>query len=256
MSNPVAPSDGPVAVTGSGGYIGSHIVLDLVRSGYTVRACVRDAGNLANTAHLAAMNRVGPGTVTLHSCDMTVGGAYDAVFTGCAAVFHAAAEMGNLQGSTPQKVYDGGLVATRLVIDSVKKAGYREAAGLYELLRGRGPSGPRRPRVHRRLLGRHEPGKSPRRVRMEHGYRRPQPRGRLRNDQGRNGTVRIRPRRQARLRGVWRLPLPCHRPPACGFPSTSLGLANAHRRHARGGTDTRACSGTSSMSGTWRGRSA
>ncbi|MYA17521.1 MAG: NAD-dependent epimerase/dehydratase family protein, partial [Gammaproteobacteria bacterium] len=123
MSNPVSPSDGPVAVTGSGGYIGSHIVLDLVRSGYTVRACVRDAGNLANTAHLAAMNRIGPGTVTLHSCDMTVPGAYDEAFAGCSAVFHAAAEMGNLQGSTPQKVYDGGLVATRGVVDSVKTAG-------------------------------------------------------------------------------------------------------------------------------------
>ena len=123
MSNPVGPSDGPVAVTGSAGYIGAHLVLDLVREGYTVRACVRDATNLANTAHLASMNRIGPGSVTLHSCDMTVPGAYDGVFAGCAAVFHAAAEMGNLQGSTPQKVYDGGLLATRMVIDSVKKAG-------------------------------------------------------------------------------------------------------------------------------------
>ncbi|MCY4058911.1 MAG: NAD-dependent epimerase/dehydratase family protein [Gammaproteobacteria bacterium] len=123
MPNNIRPEDGPVAVTGSAGYIGSHLVLDLVRSGYQVRACVRDATNLANTAHLAAMNRIGPGTVTLHSCDMTLPGVYDDVFAGCSAVFHAAAEMGNLQGSTPQKVYDGGLVATEMVIDSIKKAG-------------------------------------------------------------------------------------------------------------------------------------
>jgi nucleoside-diphosphate-sugar epimerase len=35
MSNlqPVGPGDGPVAVTGSGGYIGSHIVLNLIQQG-------------------------------------------------------------------------------------------------------------------------------------------------------------------------------------------------------------------------------
>ena len=123
MANPIGPQDGPVAVTGSAGYIGSHIALNLVEHGYTVRACVRDAGNLANTAHLGAMNHVGPGSVTLHTCDLTEAGAYDEAFAGCVGVFHAAAEMGNLQGSTPQKVYDGGLTATRMLLDSVKQAG-------------------------------------------------------------------------------------------------------------------------------------
>ena len=120
---PVSASDGPVAVTGSAGYIGSHIVLTLVKHGYAVRACVRDASNLSNTAHLTAMNQIGPGSVTLHSCDLTVAGAYDEVFAGCSCVFHAAAEMGNLEGSTPLKVYEGGLEATQLVMDSIKKAG-------------------------------------------------------------------------------------------------------------------------------------
>jgi len=123
MSTPLKPSHGPVAVTGSAGYIGSHIVLNLVQHGYDVRACVRDATNLPNTAHLSAMNRIGPGRVTLYSCDMTKPGAYDAVFAGCAGIFHAAAEMGNLEGSTPMKVYEGGLVATRMVMDSIRKAG-------------------------------------------------------------------------------------------------------------------------------------
>ena len=123
MANPINAHDGPVAVTGSAGYIGSHVVLNLVEHGYTVRACVRDAANLGNTAHLAAMNHLGPGSVTLHTSDLTKPGAYDDAFAGCAGVFHAAAEMGNLQGSTPQKVYDGGLTATRMLLDSVNKAG-------------------------------------------------------------------------------------------------------------------------------------
>lgn len=122
-AEPIRPEDGPVAVTGSAGYIGSHIVDTLVRHGYEVRACVRDAANLLNTAHLSAMNSTGPGSVSLHTCDLMQPGAYDDVFRGCVGVFHAAAEMGNLQGSTPQKVYDGGLVATRLLMDSIKQAG-------------------------------------------------------------------------------------------------------------------------------------
>ena len=122
MGEPVTPADGPVAVTGSAGYIGSHIVRVLVEKGYDVRACVRDATNIPNTAHLLAMNLEGPGTVSLHTCDMTRPGAYDEVFKGCSAVFHAAAEMGNLEGSTPQKVYDGGLIATRMLMTSVKQA--------------------------------------------------------------------------------------------------------------------------------------
>ena len=119
----IGPDDGPVAVTGSAGYIGSHIVLNLVRHGYDVRACVRDTTNLPNTAHLSAINSEGPGSVTLHACDMTVPGAYDDAFAGCVGVFHAAAEMGNLEGSTPMKVYEGGLEATKLVMDSIDKAG-------------------------------------------------------------------------------------------------------------------------------------
>ncbi|HBP14633.1 MAG TPA: hypothetical protein DD457_05470, partial [Gammaproteobacteria bacterium] len=52
----VSVADGPIAVTGSSGYIGSWIVQDLVEQGYTVRACVRDATNPDKVDHLLAMN--------------------------------------------------------------------------------------------------------------------------------------------------------------------------------------------------------
>lgn len=123
MTSPLTAASGPVAVTGAAGYIGSHIVANLVRHGYDVRACVRDASNIPNVAHLTAIGRGGPGRVTLWTCDMTQPGAYDAAFRGCAGIFHAAAEMGNLEGSTPLKVYEGGLIATRMLMDSVRKAG-------------------------------------------------------------------------------------------------------------------------------------
>ena len=103
MSDSINATDGPVAVTGSAGYIGSHIVNVLIEKGYEVRACVRDASNIGNTAHLQAMNLSGPGKVSLHSCDMTKPGVYDDVFRDCTAVFHAAAEMGNSQDQLRKK---------------------------------------------------------------------------------------------------------------------------------------------------------
>ena len=157
MADSVSPADGPVTVTGSAGYIGSHIVKALVNKGYQVRACVRDATNIANTAHLLAMNSSGPGRVFLYTCDMNEPNVYDKVFKGCRAVFHAAAEMGNLEGSTPQKVYDGGLLTTRMVMDSVKKSIFSEASDLHKFVRRRRSSLRRRPSVHGKFLGRHEP---------------------------------------------------------------------------------------------------
>ena len=44
-----------VAVTGASGYIGSHVVAELLRRGYRVRAVVRDASNQAKVAHLKAL---------------------------------------------------------------------------------------------------------------------------------------------------------------------------------------------------------
>ena len=38
----VKSSDGPVAVTGASGYVGSHVVVALMKRGYTVHACVTD----------------------------------------------------------------------------------------------------------------------------------------------------------------------------------------------------------------------
>eukprot|EP01047_Picozoa_sp_COSAG01_P117822 COSAG01_NODE_46489_length_399_cov_7.020000_1_plen_57_part_10 len=51
----VSPASGPVAVTGASGFIGSWIVEDCVRQGYTVRACVRDRSNEKKVAHLLAL---------------------------------------------------------------------------------------------------------------------------------------------------------------------------------------------------------
>ena len=59
------PEETVVALTGSSGYIGSHIAEALLAANYTVHALVRDASNKAKTAHLSALGEKHPGTLIL-----------------------------------------------------------------------------------------------------------------------------------------------------------------------------------------------
>jgi len=121
------PDAGPVAVTGASGFIGSHVVKNLVEAGFTVRACVRDASRGDKMAYLLAISEVGPGNVELFSCDLleAAHGVYDQVFAGCAAVFHVAADLGTdpkYGPPTAQMTYDSLLAATAGVLASCERA--------------------------------------------------------------------------------------------------------------------------------------
>lgn len=122
MAN-ISASDGCVAVTGASGYIGSWIVHDLVKAGYTVRACVRDVGNPDKVDHLLAMNDAGQtGSVALCQADLQEPGSYDEPFAGAAGVIHAGAAVG-YNKETPQEVYDGCFTEVEHVVKSVQMSG-------------------------------------------------------------------------------------------------------------------------------------
>ena len=119
----VSPADGPVAVTGASGYVGSWIVRELVEHGYTVRSCVRDPGNSEKVDHLLAMNNLGlPGSNRLFAADLFRRSSYDAAFDGCCAVMHAGAIL-TRSGARPQQVYDGCFTVVENVIESARRAG-------------------------------------------------------------------------------------------------------------------------------------
>ena len=125
MAKPISPADGPVAVTGASGYIGSWIVRDCAEQGYEVRACVRDANAPQKTDHLLALNDAGlRGAVALAQGDLFTPGSYDDAFAGCCAVIHAGAAVG-YNRETPQQVYDGCFTEVRHVLASAKQAGAR-----------------------------------------------------------------------------------------------------------------------------------
>jgi NAD(P)-dependent dehydrogenase (short-subunit alcohol dehydrogenase family) len=119
----ISPADGPIAVTGASGYIGSWIVQDCVEQGYTVRTCVRDASNGYKVDHLLAMNDQGlRGKVELHEGDLFRPGSYDDAFKGCSAVIHTGAPIG-YNHETPQEVYDGCFTEVEHVLASAIKGG-------------------------------------------------------------------------------------------------------------------------------------
>jgi nucleoside-diphosphate-sugar epimerase len=120
----VTPASGPVAVTGASGYVGSHVVIALMKRGYNIRACVTDQNNPDKTAHLLALNNgVYPGRLELVTANLLVEGSYDDAFAGCSAVMHLGTAMGYGGANNPRQVYDGAINGTRNVLNSVKKVG-------------------------------------------------------------------------------------------------------------------------------------
>ncbi|MHA2280528.1 MAG: NAD-dependent epimerase/dehydratase family protein [Promethearchaeota archaeon] len=120
----VTSSDGPVAVTGASGYVGSHVVIALMKRGYTVHACVTELNNPEKTDHLLTLNGGDySGQLKLFSANLLEKGSYDTPFKDCIAVLHAGTPMGYGGANNPRQIYDGALNGTRNVLNSVKKVG-------------------------------------------------------------------------------------------------------------------------------------
>lgn len=82
------PAGSLVAVTGANGYIGSHIVQQLLAKGYRVRAIVRDPTNPTKVAHLRALPHAAE-RLELAKGELSEED-YVRAFAGAAAVIHAA----------------------------------------------------------------------------------------------------------------------------------------------------------------------
>jgi nucleoside-diphosphate-sugar epimerase len=115
--------DGVVLVTGASGFIGSHIVANLLARGRNVRASLRAPNDAERVDHLLALLIGEGGSLEVVKMDLFNPEEVDSAVAGCSDVIHAAAALhvGNID---PQKdVVDPSLIGTQNICDAIDAAG-------------------------------------------------------------------------------------------------------------------------------------
>lgn len=120
--NDAPVTDEPVLVTGASGFIASHIVKQLLASGYRVRGTVRDPAKAAAEGHLTGL----PGAVErleLVQADLLAPHAFDEPADGCEYVIHTASPY-VIDVDDPQRdLVDPAVKGTTSILESCLGAG-------------------------------------------------------------------------------------------------------------------------------------
>ena len=83
--------EGIVVVTGASGYIGGHIVANLLSKGMHVRATVRDKNDPERVDHLKSMEIADGGSIEIVEMDLFDEGSVDSAISGCTDLIHTVA---------------------------------------------------------------------------------------------------------------------------------------------------------------------
>tara|TARA_B100000029_G_scaffold326582_1_gene319039 strand:+ start:5641 stop:6663 length:1023 start_codon:yes stop_codon:yes gene_type:complete len=112
-----------VVVTGASGYIGSHIVSNLLARGEAVRATVRDASDPERVSHLEGLLVGEGGSLEIVEMDLFDAVSVNAAIDGCSDLIHTAASVIVRSRDPQRKIVDPSVIGTRNVVAAVEKAG-------------------------------------------------------------------------------------------------------------------------------------
>src|SRR5471030_3184728 len=89
-------------VTGGSGFVGCHLVAQLLQAGYAVHTTVRSLKAQAKLRPLLQLQTRYPDRLKLFAADLLVPGSFDAAMAGCTVVHHVASPF-----LLPEKIKDG-----------------------------------------------------------------------------------------------------------------------------------------------------
>ena len=112
-----------VVVTGASGYIGSHVVSNLLSKGKNVRATVRDVNDPERVEHLRNLKIEETGSLEIVEMDLFYSKSVDSAMNGATDVIHTAAAV-IVRSKNPQaKIVDPSVIGTKNVISAIEKSG-------------------------------------------------------------------------------------------------------------------------------------
>ena len=112
-----------MTVTGASGYIGSHVVANLLAKGRQVRATVRDADDPIRVDHLKELKISEGGSLEIVEMDLFDEASVHAAIAGSTDLIHTAAAV-RISAKDPQRqIVDPSVIGTQNVIAAIDAAG-------------------------------------------------------------------------------------------------------------------------------------
>ncbi len=112
-----------VIVTGGTGYIGSHVVKQLLEKGYNVRLTARDKSKTYKYEHLQKIADENPGSLEVYEADLLKEGSFDEAAKGSDAIIHMASPFSLKFKDAVKELIEPAVEGTRNVLGAANRSG-------------------------------------------------------------------------------------------------------------------------------------